>query len=277
MQAGTSREAANLTLPTSLHHIPSQHASLQSDEFRQDDFEGFYYDNTGNIIDNEGEPVVFSAGITKTDDQELTDFSRQIKSLGLFYQAVLSGDIKTVDELAEYYERKENDASIPSVIQRLEAVGQYHTISSGNLPQDCYTDLESLDFDEDNADDIADDGLCDSESRTSPWWPYDSKTVELTFLLIWFILAKDTYVQMFMLDLLDSLPRLRLSDDHLKLIIWVMRECGTPNVPSFKVLRKRQDRLTKEMGLESTRHVSALGNEFYANGPIQTFRLVSKP
>ncbi|KAJ7936174.1 hypothetical protein B0H13DRAFT_1589779, partial [Mycena leptocephala] len=34
--------------------------------------------------------------------------------------------------------------------------------------------------------------------------------------------------QMFMLDLLDNFPRLRLSDDHMKAIIWVMKECGAP-------------------------------------------------
>ncbi|KAF8143986.1 hypothetical protein K438DRAFT_1520090, partial [Mycena galopus ATCC 62051] len=30
---------------------------------------------------------------------------------------------------------------------------------------------------------------------------------------------------MFMLDLLENLPRLRLSDDQLKTIIWIMHEC----------------------------------------------------
>ncbi|KAI0086224.1 hypothetical protein BDY19DRAFT_1017745 [Irpex rosettiformis] len=52
-----------------------------------------------------------------------------------------------------------------------------------------------------------------------------------------------------------------------------MKECGTPNVPSFLSLRKLQAKLTSEMGMTSTRHVSALGNEFYNNGAAQTYRL----
>jgi hypothetical protein len=61
---------------------------------------------------------------------------------------------------------------------------------------------------------------------------------------------------MFMLDLLDNLPRLRLSDDHLKAIIWVMRECKTPNVPSFSALRKKQASMTSEVGIKSEHHTS---------------------
>lgn len=80
---------------------------------------------------------------------------------------------------------------------------------------------------------------------------------------------------MFLLDYLDSLPRLRLSDDHLKTILWVMKECGTPNVPSFTALRRMQAKLTTEMGMQSKRHASTLGNEFYNNGAAQTYRLVS--
>ncbi|KAH9920179.1 uncharacterized protein B0H18DRAFT_881265 [Fomitopsis serialis] len=78
---------------------------------------------------------------------------------------------------------------------------------------------------------------------------------------------------MFMLNLLDSLPRLRLSDDHMKVIIWVMRQCGTPNVPAFTALRSTQDRLTRELGVKTTHHRSSQDNEFYANGPSSTFRL----
>lgn len=80
---------------------------------------------------------------------------------------------------------------------------------------------------------------------------------------------------MFMLDLLDNLPRLRLSDDHLKTIIWVMKECGTPDVPAFSTLRTLQARLTKELNIPSKHHRSSLGNEFYMNHPIDLLRLVS--
>lgn len=79
---------------------------------------------------------------------------------------------------------------------------------------------------------------------------------------------------MFMLDLLDNLPRLRLSDDQLKAFIWVMRECGTPNVPSFKALRKFQDEQSREVGIESEMHVSALGNRFFTNQPHTLLKLV---
>jgi len=79
---------------------------------------------------------------------------------------------------------------------------------------------------------------------------------------------------MFFLDLLDNLPRLRLSDDHLKTIIWAMRECGTPNVPSFYALRKKQDTLTQEVNIKPTPHTSPLGNRFYMNHPAQLLALV---
>jgi hypothetical protein len=80
---------------------------------------------------------------------------------------------------------------------------------------------------------------------------------------------------MFMLDLLDNLPRLRLSDDQLKTIIWIMRECKTPDVPSFTALRKKQAQLTREVKLQTLRHTSAMGNEFYMNHPAELLALVS--
>ncbi len=79
---------------------------------------------------------------------------------------------------------------------------------------------------------------------------------------------------MFMLDLLDNLPRLRLSDDHLKAILWVMRECGTPNVPAFSALRKMQSSLARTVNLTPKHHTSSLGNHFYMNHPSQLFALV---
>jgi hypothetical protein len=78
-----------------------------------------------------------------------------------------------------------------------------------------------------------------------------------------------------MLDLLDNLPCLRLSDDHLKAIILVMKECGTPNVPSFYALRKLQKKLTEDVGLKPRHHTSSLNNQFYMNHPNDLICLFS--
>ncbi|KAJ6613376.1 hypothetical protein B0H10DRAFT_1643835, partial [Mycena sp. CBHHK59/15] len=66
---------------------------------------------------------------------------------------------------------------------------------------------------------------------------------------------------------------LRLSDDQLKTIIWVMRECRTPDVPTFSALRKKQAELTKDVKIQTIRHVSAMGNEFYMNHPAELLAL----
>ncbi|KAJ7857220.1 hypothetical protein B0H13DRAFT_2237721 [Mycena leptocephala] len=71
----------------------------------------------------------------------------------------------------------------------------------------------------------------------------------------------------------NNLPRLRLSDDHLKAIIWVMKECGTPNVPSFYGLRKMQKKMTQDVGLRPRHHTSSLNNQFYMNHPNDLLRL----
>jgi hypothetical protein len=80
---------------------------------------------------------------------------------------------------------------------------------------------------------------------------------------------------MFLLDMLDQLLRLRLSDDQLKFILWVMKECGTPTVPVFASLRKKQTQLAKDLGLKPERCISALGNEFSINNPAKFVALVS--
>lgn len=64
-----------------------------------------------------------------------------------------------------------------------------------------------------------------------------------------------------MLDLLDNLPLLRLSDDHLKAFIWVLKECGAQNVPSFFALQKKQKELSENVNIKTMSHTSPLGNE----------------
>ncbi|KAF8492908.1 hypothetical protein JB92DRAFT_3084990 [Gautieria morchelliformis] len=71
---------------------------------------------------------------------------------------------------------------------------------------------------------------------------------------------------MFLLDLLDNLPRLRLSERHMEMFLWVMSECSAQEVPSLYALRQTQERLRKECGGVPTSHwESSMGNILYLN------------
>ncbi|KAF5372390.1 hypothetical protein D9615_009298 [Tricholomella constricta] len=128
----------------------------------------------------------------------------------------------------------EDDTTLANVVSTLNKMGL------DDIDSECGESEPDVDTDMDDDD--------------SDWFPHGSKT-------------------MFMLDLLDNLPRLRLSDDHLKSILWVMRECGTPNVPSFYALRKKQAFLRESVGLKSRPHSSTMGNHFYMNHPVDLLAL----
>ncbi|KAJ6579356.1 hypothetical protein B0H10DRAFT_2342825 [Mycena sp. CBHHK59/15] len=51
------------------------------------------------------------------------------------------------------------------------------------------------------------------------------------------------------IDILDNLPRLRLSSSQIKMVLWIMRECGARDVPSFKALRATQKRIRDTCGI----------------------------
>jgi hypothetical protein len=67
------------------------------------------------------------------------------------------------------------------------------------------------------------------------------------------------------LDILDNLPRLRLSSSQLRMILWIMNECGAKDVPSFNAFRSMQTFIRKSTGVRSEAHRSDLGNIFYVN------------
>lgn len=114
------------------------------------------------------------------------------------------------------------------------------------------------------------------EIDDTEWYPHGSKTVSNVcknknhMLDIYIVSA-----QMFMLDLLDSLPRLRVSDDQMKAILWVMKESGAPHVPTFGALRRKQKQLASDVKIMPTHHASPLGNHFYMNHPAMLLALVS--
>ncbi|KAJ6608784.1 hypothetical protein B0H10DRAFT_2194181 [Mycena sp. CBHHK59/15] len=51
--------------------------------------------------------------------------------------------------------------------------------------------------------------------------------------------------EMCFMDILDNLPRLRLSSSQIKMVLWILRECGARDVPSFKALRATQSASVK--------------------------------
>ncbi|KAI0030393.1 hypothetical protein K488DRAFT_54332 [Vararia minispora EC-137] len=78
------------------------------------------------------------------------------------------------------------------------------------------------------------------------WFPYESKA-------------------MFLLDILDNLPRNRLSDSVLKMIIWMLQELGVRDVPSLYAFRKMQNRIRGHGGVPTHPYISPIGNHYFMN------------
>ena len=71
--------------------------------------------------------------------------------------------------------------------------------------------------------------------------------------------------QMYILDLLDSMPRLQLSGAIMKSILWALKELNVPDVPSFRQLHSTQKALSQRICVSPSQHESAMGNIFYQN------------
>ncbi|KAJ7226230.1 hypothetical protein C8J57DRAFT_1197699 [Mycena rebaudengoi] len=106
--------------------------------------------------------------------------------------------------------------------------------------------LASMGLDESDEEEEAENEKGPRSDFNTDWAPHGSKA-------------------MFMLDMLDNFPRMRLSDDHMKTVMWVMKELGTPDIPSFYALRKLQEKLRNDVGLKPQHHVSP--HQFYMNHP----------
>lgn len=108
-----------------------------------------------------------------------------------------------------------------------------------------------------------------------PWFPYDTKTVSLHLSHFTHSTGFTEGNQMFLLDLIDNLPRLQLSDAHMHMILWVMKHGRSSEVPTFTALRKKQRELAKSMGIQTRLFRSMTGNVFFMNDLAMTLALVS--
>ncbi|KAJ3738322.1 hypothetical protein DFH05DRAFT_1454991 [Lentinula detonsa] len=107
---------------------------------------------------------------------------------------------------------------------------------------DSTDDMVSYEEDDDEADE------CDTNNSQSLYFPYPNKVAML-------------------LDILDNLPRLRLSSNSVKLILWMLKELGISGVPSFNSFRKMQDSLQKQSGITPEAHISEFKNHFHSVNP----------
>ena len=82
------------------------------------------------------------------------------------------------------------------------------------------------------------------------------------------------FAQFFFLDLLDNMPRNRLSEALMKFIIWMLKELGVRDVPSYYAFRKAQQAMRAGYGLATHEFTSVFGNRFHQNDIAEIIAMV---
>ncbi|KAK1221492.1 hypothetical protein PQX77_015698 [Marasmius sp. AFHP31] len=199
----------------------------------------------------------------RQENQRLTD----LRNVNIPAPSTLSTSSQVEDPLWTFWELRNEDFSIEPDAQEIRATKLQQEVNHG---ADFWNTSVFGDFqdqiDEDMREEEAENDLLaiinsalvnaeeqhlhppDGTNPASRWYPYNSKV-------------------MFLLDLLDNLPRLRVSNTLMQVILWILKQLGVPDVPSFKHLRACQEKIRKESGIPSIACKSPQGNVFHINDP----------
>jgi hypothetical protein len=80
---------------------------------------------------------------------------------------------------------------------------------------------------------------------------------------------------LFLLDWLNNMPHHQISGSLMKAILFVLREGGAKNVPSFSHLQKSQVAIRETFAVDTLRFESQNGNIFFMNSIPQIIARVS--
>ena len=81
---------------------------------------------------------------------------------------------------------------------------------------------------------------------STKWSPYPSKVI-------------------FLLDVIDNLPRVQISGAFMKVLLWLLCELGIKEIPLFEALRKIQKSLCQKQGIPTISYKTPKGNAFSFN------------
>ena len=82
---------------------------------------------------------------------------------------------------------------------------------------------------------------------------------------------------MFLLDTIDNLPHLRISGSLMKVLLWLLKQVGVKQAPSFDALWKVQHKVQEETGIPTINWMSPKGNAFSFNDPRNIIANVRLP
>lgn len=180
----------------------------------------------------------FDAGEDPNDEirRKREDFNRRVGEHNLWSGVDEIPDDVGLNDLAQRWDEEEHDVLLSEVLQNL---GLFNDLRSAQTHS---THHHPTDLDDEE------DPISATPDAPIEWFPYKSKLL-------------------FLLDAVDNLPRLRISASLMRVLLWLLREVGVKNVPSFSALRKSQQDLRKQCGVPTVSYTSPKGNVFSFNDP----------